>query len=155
MHPGVACVALVPTPARFPLIFARDPRWLALLDQSLLVLFGGVPWPPHRFLAQVVLRVFVYLLKPCGSMSVDLIVVMVEGALPGFGIRVIDGVCPLPSCKGGIALSLAEVGFTAWCIWRPLVLADVERSDHWSGERSEKPFLLRGLVQASQMPVGR
>ena len=51
-------------------MFAWAPWELALVDEPLLVLFGVVPSPPNRLLANVVLWVFVDLLEACRSVFV-------------------------------------------------------------------------------------
>lgn len=53
------------------------PLQAALVDQPLLVFFGGVPCPPDRLVMYVVLSVLVDLFEACCCMFVDLHVVLV------------------------------------------------------------------------------
>ena len=119
---SLARVTLVTTAVWFPLVLPGDPWQATLLDQPLPVVFGGVACSSYWFLMEVVLRVFVDLLKPGSGMFVDLKVVLVRSSLPCFGMLVMDGV-------GSIPLALSKVWLAARCIWGPLVLVDVQRGD--------------------------
>ena len=128
--PCLACVALATTSARLPLVFASDPGLATLQNEPLLVLFGRMSGMSDWFLMEIVLWVFVVdLLQSGGCTAVHLHMALVQCVLPCFSVVVIDGVCPLPSCQCCVSLPLAEVRLIGRCIWRTLVLADVERFD--------------------------
>ena len=82
MDSDLASVALESTAMRLPLVLALLPCLSALLDEPLFVLFGGVASSPDWFLMDVVLGIFVDLLKPGCRMLVHLKMVMIKCPLP-------------------------------------------------------------------------
>ena len=69
---GVARVALIATPVWCPLVFVGLPRELALVDESLLVLFGAVARTADWLLVNIMLWVLVDFLQPGSRLFVDL-----------------------------------------------------------------------------------
>ena len=106
-------------------MFACDPWLPTLLDEPLLVLLGRVASIAAWFVVEVVLWIKDFLKAGC-SMCVDLHVVLVQGALPGFCMLVIDGVGPLPCCQCCVPLSSPSVWLVRRRIGCALVLADVK-----------------------------
>ena len=90
VHSCVARMALVAASMWFPLVLVGFPGELALADEPFLVLFGAVPCPSDWLLVDVVLGIFVYLLQSCGSLFVDLQVILIQCFLPVFGLSIID-----------------------------------------------------------------
>ena len=90
MDSGMACVALVAASMWDPLVLIGLPRELALVDESLLVLLRVVPCPPDWLFVDVMLWIFVDLLKSGSSLLVDPHVVLVKCFLPVFGLLVIE-----------------------------------------------------------------
>ena len=107
MNAGLASVTLVAASVGLPLVFARLPWLLALGDEVLFPLFGLVANSSPRFGVQVVVLVVVDFGQSSCSVFVNLKVVLVEDALPGFFVWVVDAGCPLPCRQGCVPLSLA------------------------------------------------
>ena len=107
MYSSLASVALVAAAVGLPLVFARLPWLLALGDEGLFPLPGLVGSSSTWFGVQVVVLVVVDFGQSSSRMLVDLKVVLVEDALPGFFVWVVDAGCPLPCRQGCIPLSLA------------------------------------------------
>ena len=108
MNSDLACVALVPTAVRLPLVLALLPGIPALLNEQFFctVLSCGVTSSPDWFLMDVVLWIFEDLLKPGCCVLVHVEVVLIKCPLPCFRLRVIDGVCSFVCSQSGIPLSL-------------------------------------------------
>ena len=107
VNPGLACVALVAAAMGLPLVLAWLPRLLALSYEGLLPLFGLVGGCSAWFGVQIVLLVFEDLGQAGCRMCVDLQMILVEDALPGFFLRVVDAGGPLPCSEGCISLALS------------------------------------------------
>ena len=90
VHAGVASVALVAAPMRFPLMFVGLPWELALVDEPFLVLLGVMPCSADWLLMDVVLWIFVDLLQSCGSLFVDPQVILIQSLLPVFGLLIVE-----------------------------------------------------------------
>ena len=97
VHPRLASVALVAAAVGLPLMFARLPWLLALSDEGLFPLLGFVANCSAWLGVQVVILVIIDFGQTCSRMLVDLEVILVEDALPGFFVWVVDAGCPLPS----------------------------------------------------------
>ena len=107
MNAGLASVTLVAASVGLPLVFARLPWLLALGDEVLFPLFGLVANSSPRFGVQVVVLVVVDFGQSSCSVFVNLKVVLVEDALPGFFLRGVDAGGPLPCSEGYISLALS------------------------------------------------
>ena len=77
MHSSVAGLALVATPMPNPLVLVGLPRSLALVDESLLVLFCGMACTAYRLVVDVVLWIFVDLFESCCCLFVNSQVILV------------------------------------------------------------------------------
>ena len=107
MNSDLACVALVSTAVRLPLVLPLLPGIPALLNEPLFVLFGCMASSPDWFLMDVALVIFEDLLKPGSCMLVHLEMVLVECSLPCFCLLVIDGIGSFVGCQCSISLSLS------------------------------------------------
>ena len=96
MHPCLAGVALVAAAVGLPLVFARLPGLLALCNEGLFPLLCFVANCSAWLGVQVVILVIIDFGQTGSRMLVDLEVVLVEDALPGFFVWVVDAACALP-----------------------------------------------------------
>ena len=126
---GMASLALVPTPMWNPLVLVGLPWCFALVDEALLVLFGSVPGTARRLFVDVVLWIFEDLLQSGCRLFVDLQMIEIKGFLPVFSMAIIECRCSLVGSQCSVPLTPAEVGLIGWCVWRPVVLVDVQGRD--------------------------
>ena len=96
VHPRLAGVALVAAAVGLPLMFARLPWLLALSDEGLFPLLGFVANCSAWLGVQVVILVIIDFGQTGSRMLVDLEVVLVEDALPGFFVRAVDAAGSFP-----------------------------------------------------------
>ena len=129
MNPGVACLALVAAPVGNPLVLVGLPWCLALVDEPFFVLLGGVSSSLHWLVVDVVLGIFKDLFKPGCCLFVDLHMVQVKGSLPVLSWSVVERGSSLICSERCISLAPAEMWFVGWCVWRPVVLVDVQGRD--------------------------
>ena len=96
MHPCLAGVALVAAAVGLPLVFARLPGLLALCNEGLFPLLCFVANCSAWLGVQVVILVIIDFGQTGSRMLVDLEVVLVEDALPGFFVRAVDAAGSFP-----------------------------------------------------------
>ena len=115
MYPCVTGLALVPTSMWDPVVLVGLPWCFALVDEALLVLFGGMTSTANRFVVDVVLGIFEDLFKSGCCMFVDLQMIEVKSFLPVLSMSIIEGGCSFIGSKRCVSLSPAEMWNTqAW-----------------------------------------